>query len=130
VTGVQIELVDHVPIARPLADIDAANAATVLGDLVEALSPDMSSLIVDLSDTRYVDSAGLDMLFRLGERLRDRRATLRLVIPAGSQLSRLAAIVALPHALPVHDTVGDAVRLATATSPGPAEASAQPPESG
>ena len=121
----QIEHVDHIPIARPVADIDAASAATVQEELVEALSPHVDGLIVDLSTTRYVDSAGVDMLFRLGERLRERRATLRLVIPASSQLSRLAAIVGLPHAMPVHETVPEALRVAVAASPAPAEPPAQ-----
>jgi anti-anti-sigma regulatory factor len=40
-------------------------------------------LIVDLSGTRYLDSAGIDMLFRLAQSLGQRRATLRLVIPPG-----------------------------------------------
>ena len=127
--AVQVELIDHVPIARATEDIDAANAAAVLEDLVAALSPDLGSLIVDLSETRYVDSAGLDMMFRLGERLRERRATLRLVIPARSQLSRLAVIVALPHAMPVHETVEDALRIAAAAAPRPAAPSPQPSES-
>ncbi len=123
--GVELEHVDHVPIATPRADIDAANAAAVQEELVAAVAPDVDSLIVDLSNTRYVDSAGIDMLFRLGERLRERRATLRLVIPASSQLSRLSAIVALPRAMPVHDTVDDALRVAVAAAPAPAEPSAQ-----
>ncbi|MCW3030371.1 MAG: hypothetical protein JWM66_504, partial [Solirubrobacterales bacterium] len=41
----------------------------------------------------------------LHELLRDRRGRLLLVIPAQSNLARLAEIVALPSAVPVYDTL-------------------------
>ena len=103
--SVAIERIDGVPVARVSDDIDAANAATVQAQLAEALGPDALSLIVDLSETRYVDSAGLDMLLRLSDRLDHRRAKLMLVIPETSQLNRLATIVGLPQAMPVHPTL-------------------------
>ena len=79
--GVRIERIDGVPVARVSDDIDAANAARVQEQLAEALGPDALNLIVDLSETRYLDSAGLDMLLRLSDRLDRRRAKLILVIP-------------------------------------------------
>jgi anti-anti-sigma factor len=102
---VQTARIDGVPVARVTADIDAASAATVHERLAGALDPDTDCLIVDLSETRYLDSAGLDMLLRLNERLSHRRVTLMLVIPAGSQVNRLATIVGLPQAVSVHATL-------------------------
>ena len=103
-----VERVDGVPIAHVAEDIDAANAAAVHVRLADALGPEDIGLIVDLSKTRYLDSAGLDMLLRLGDRLDHRRAKLMLVIPEGSQLNRLAAIVGLPQVLAVHPTLLEA----------------------
>jgi anti-anti-sigma factor len=105
---VEIERVDGVPIARVTADVDAANAATVHDLLADGLGPDTDCLIVDLTETRYLDSAGLDMLLRLAERLSHRRATLMLVIPEGSRLNRLAEIVGLPQAVKVHTSLFEA----------------------
>jgi anti-anti-sigma factor len=112
VNGVRIERIDGVPVARVSADIDAANAAAVHEQLSAALSPDTHCLIVDLSETRYLDSAGLDMLLRLSYRLTQRRAKLMLVIPEASQLNRLAAIVGLPEAMGVHPTLAAAQHAA------------------
>jgi anti-anti-sigma factor len=109
VIGLDVEHFDGVPVARPREDIDAANAGHMREQLAACLTPEADGLVVDLSDTRYVDSAGIDMLFRLGERLGQRRATLALVIPADSQLQRLAQIVALPRAMPVHATLPQAL---------------------
>ena len=112
-SALDIERIDGVPIAHVNEDIDAANAATTQQQLADALGPDASSLIVDLSDTRYLDSAGIDMLLRLGDRLDHRRAKLILVIPDTSQLMRLATIVGLPDAIAVHPTLLAALQQAT-----------------
>lgn len=107
--GLDVEHVDHVPVARPRGDVDAANARRLRDELAGCLGSDADELVLDLSETRYVDSAGIDMLFRLSERVRERRARLLLVIPQASQLSRLAEIVGLSRAMPVHETVEEAL---------------------
>jgi anti-sigma B factor antagonist len=109
VIGLEVERVNEVPVARSRQDIDAANARRVYEDLIQCLENGSGDLVLDLSATRYLDSAGIDMLLRLSERLRQRRAALALVIPSSSQLSRLAEIVGLPGAMPVHETVEDAL---------------------
>jgi anti-anti-sigma factor len=108
-----LERIDGVPIAHVGEDIDAANAAITQQQLADALGPDASSLVIDLSETRYVDSAGIDMLLRLSDRLDHRRAKLILVIPDTSQLMRLASIVGLPDAIATHPTLQAALQEAT-----------------
>jgi anti-anti-sigma factor len=117
VIGLDVERRENVPVARARADIDAANARRVGDELADYVGADVHSLVLDLGDTRYVDSAGIDMLFRLGERLRQRRAQLLLVIPPGSHLERLAEIVGLSRALAVHASVDDALAAAAANRP-------------
>jgi anti-sigma B factor antagonist len=108
-THLDVELHDDVPVARPRGDIDAANAAALHDELAACVGPHVDELVLDLSDTRYVDSAGIDTLLRLSERLQQRRAAIVLVIPPDSPLMRLAEIVGLPRAIPVHDSVERAV---------------------
>jgi anti-sigma B factor antagonist len=121
------ERIDGVPIARVSEDIDAANAAVVQRQLADALDPGSLSLVIDLSDTRFIDSAGIDMLLRLSDRLEHRRAKLILVIPDSSQLGRLAAIVGLPGAIAIRPTLSEALlqavkfRTPTPASPPTAE---------
>jgi anti-anti-sigma factor len=107
-----MEKIGAVPVAHVDEDIDAANVAAIQLQLADALGPDALSLVVDLSDTRYVDSAGMDMLLRLGDRLDRRRARLILVIPDASQLRRLIAIVGLPEAVAVRSSLAEALREA------------------
>jgi anti-anti-sigma factor len=107
--GLQIERRDEVPVARLSTDVDAANASSLREELWAHLGAHGSELVIDLSNTRYLDSAGVDMLFRLAHSLSQRRGTLRLVIPEDSPLMRLVQIVALPDVVPVHATVEDAL---------------------
>lgn len=115
-TELEIKRIGRVPVAHLGEDLDAANAAVVHHQLAESLGTDALTLVVDLSDTGYVDSAGIDMLLRLSDRLGQRRAKLILVIPESSQLSRLFALVGLPDAIAIHRSVDDA--LAEARSGG------------
>jgi anti-anti-sigma factor len=108
-----IERIDGVPIAHVYEDIDAANATIIHQQLADALGPDASSLIVNLSKVRYLDSAAIDMLLRLSDRLDHRRSRLILVIPGTSQLMRLATIVGLPDAIAIHATLPEARQEAT-----------------
>ncbi|MGH9920670.1 MAG: STAS domain-containing protein [Nitrososphaerales archaeon] len=112
-----VDRIDGVPIAHVHEDIDAANAKTIQQQLADALSPDTPSLIIDLGDTRYLDSAGIDMLLRLSDRLDHRRTKLFLVIPDNSQLKRLATLVALPDAIAIHASLPEALQEATHRPP-------------
>jgi anti-anti-sigma factor len=107
-----LERIDGVPIVHVNEDIDAANVTTIQQQLANALGPDASRLVIDLSETRYLDSAGIDMLLRLSDRLDNRRAKLILVIPDTSQLKRLVSIVGLPDAIAIHPTLAGALQEA------------------
>ena len=104
-----VERRDGVPVVRPREDIDAANAASLRAQLAECVDAGTDQLVLDLSEARYIDSAGLDMLFRLAELMRTRRAALVLVITPESNLARLAEIVGLPRAMAVYASVEDAL---------------------
>jgi anti-anti-sigma factor len=113
VSALHVERIDGVPIVHVRADIDAANATRVRQELADCYQRDTDTVVLDLTETTYLDSAGIDMLFRLSERLRQRRSRLVLVIADGSQLQRLGRIVGLDRAMAVHDTVEQALRSLT-----------------
>jgi anti-sigma B factor antagonist len=112
-----LERIDGVPIAHIRADIDAANATIIQQRLADALGPVASSLVIDLSETGYLDSTGIDMLLRLSHRLDERRAKLILVIPDTSQLKRLAWIVGLPEAIAIYPALSAALQEAAKPQP-------------
>jgi anti-anti-sigma factor len=74
-------------------EIDLANAAAVDEEIRTALDDD-SRIVIDLSLTDYIDSAGLRLLFTLAKSVGDR---LSIVLPEDSPLQRIVAMVGLPQ---------------------------------
>ncbi len=112
-----VERHDGVPVVRPREDVDAANAAALREQLADCVDPSTDRLIVDLSATRYIDSAAIDMLFRLAELLRQRRTRLLLVIEPESHLARLAEIVGMSRSMTIHASVEEALGAQPQPSP-------------
>ena len=82
-------------IARVTGEIDMSNAADLRGAIIDATPNDALGVILDLSVIDYIDSAGIHLLYRLGDSLRTRGQTLRIVIPpesAASDALRLAGV--------------------------------------
>ncbi|MGZ5322189.1 MAG: STAS domain-containing protein [Solirubrobacterales bacterium] len=91
-------------IAAIEGEVDASNAAE-LGDGLRALLTNQSAiLVVDLSETTYLDSAGLNLLFTLDGELSGRLQELRLAVPEGSPLGRTLSITGLDSTILTHAT--------------------------
>ena len=99
-----------ISIARLPADVDASNADTVNAEIMANTGNHSPALVIDLTRTRYLDSAGIDMLFRLHERLLTRRQRLLLVLTDDAPLMRVLRIVAVHDVMPVHATLDAALR--------------------
>jgi anti-anti-sigma factor len=89
-------------------EIDLSNAQEVLEDIVSQLPADSPLLVLDLSDTGYLDSSGIAMLFRLARRLGTSRQGLRLVVPKASRIRAVIDLTAVDRVIAVHETVSDA----------------------
>ena len=80
IANVRLEQHDDTPVAFLNGDVDAANAFRVGEELIAAVTNRAAALIVVLSDIRYLDSAGINLLFRLHDQLGTRRQRLGLVL--------------------------------------------------
>ena len=74
-------------------EIDLANVATVDEEIRSALD-DESKIVIDMSRTAYIDSAGLRLLFTLAKSVGER---LSIVLPEDSPLQRVVSMVGLPQ---------------------------------
>lgn len=99
----------ELPVAVVHGEVDASNVAEVGVALRGLVTNQSSVLIVDLSPTSYLDSAGINLMFALGDELRGRQLRLRLVIAPGSPISRMLAITGLDKAYPTFPTLDDAL---------------------
>ena len=97
------------PVGRVHGEVDASNAAAVGTRLRALLGNESFGLIVDLTATTYIDSAGINMLFVLGDELRMRQQALRLVVDPATPIARMVAITGLDRAYPAHATIDAAL---------------------
>ena len=96
-------------IARVTGEVDMTNSRYVGEELTRSVPNDAVHLVVDLSHTRYIDSAGIELLFDLSRRLDRRRQDLRLVLPSGSPLRRVLSLTEIETAAPLHESLDAAL---------------------
>jgi anti-sigma B factor antagonist len=96
-------------VARLTGELDLSNVEEIRGAIADAMPNHILALVLDLSAIDYLDSSGIQLIYRLREDLRTRGQGLRLVIPPGSPSQaalRLAGVEASVETLP---TVADAL---------------------
>jgi anti-sigma B factor antagonist len=101
-----------VAVARLSGEIDSSNVHEIAARLRAALTNRSTAMVVDLSEVRYLDSAGINLLFTLADELRGRQQALHMVVPSSSPVARMLSITGLDQAYPAHRTLDDA-RAAT-----------------
>jgi anti-anti-sigma factor len=90
-------------------EVDMTNSSYVGEELRRAVPNDAATLVVDLSEARYLDSAAIELLFDLGRRLDRRRQSLRLVLPPRSPLKRVLLLTEIDTVAPLHETLDSAL---------------------
>jgi anti-anti-sigma factor len=92
----EVELGDERCLIRVRGEVDISNAQQLMADIAEAVPNGTPTLVLDLTGTTYLDSAGVQLLFRLAERLRDRRHQLRLIVPNDAPIRAVLELTGLP----------------------------------
>jgi anti-anti-sigma factor len=83
-------------VVRPHGDIDMAVTPDLRTALVEAVAEHSARcLVLDLSAVDYIDSSGIELLFRVHGALDGDGVELIVVAPPGSGAARLLGLVAL-----------------------------------
>lgn len=132
---VRVEVRDEVPVARVEGEVDISNAEEVAAALREAVPNSAAGLVVDLSATGHLDSSGLRLLYRLHRRLAERGQELSLVLPQQATIMQVVSITGLDDAMPVHETLEQALAAMAGSGTGVTSASrsssaTSPPGSG
>jgi anti-anti-sigma factor len=88
-----------------IGEVDLSNADDLMDVVTRAVPDDTPLLILDLSRTTYLDSTGIEMLFRLSDRLRLRRQDLRLVVPTKATIRAVLELTKVDHAIPIQESI-------------------------
>jgi anti-anti-sigma factor len=92
-------------VARLSGEVDMSNATYVREQLLTSMPNDALALVLDISGTRYLDSAAIEVLFDVSRRLGRRRQELRLVMPPDSPLRRVIELTEVRTAAPVYESL-------------------------
>ena len=94
-----VEVVGGVPVVTAPEEIDITNAAGLRAALLEAAAHGSRTLVVDMAQTQFCDSAGLNVLVRAHKRAQADGGELVLVICTAAVL-RIFAVTGIDHLLP------------------------------
>lgn len=93
--------VDDEALATVVGELDASNADRVLAALQPALTG--SDLVIDATRLRYLDSAGVRVLYTVADTATLRGAGITLLVARDSPIRRVLALTRVDHVLTVEE---------------------------
>ena len=106
--GFPVATISGVPVVRGPADIDITNAGQLRGALLAAACQGHATIVVDLSETAFCDTAGLQVLVLAHRRARAEGGELRLVVRAATLL-RLFSLTGVDQVIPSFASLDEAL---------------------
>jgi len=99
-----------IELARVAGEVDSSNVADLSQQLLDAVSNRARALVLDLTETSYIDSSGISLIFDAAARMRNRHQQLRLVVKPKSFVGEVLAAVSMEDSVPIDSILGDALR--------------------
>ena len=112
-TSFPVEVIEGVPVVTAPEEIDITNADGLQAALLEAARPELAEpgralVVVDMSRTRFCDSAGLNALVTADRRARADGGEIRLAA-VGEAVARVVALTGVDRVVAVYATLEDAL---------------------
>jgi anti-sigma B factor antagonist len=106
---VQFDQRDQVVVSTVRGEVDLSNARQICDAVGEATPNTALGVVLDLSHVDYLDSAGIQLIYRLRENLRARGQKLMLAIPADSPVQDSLRLAGVTEYLPIAASVDAAL---------------------
>jgi anti-anti-sigma factor len=107
-----LESKGNVELARVAGEVDASNVDDLSQRLLASVSNQARAVVIDLSETSYIDSSGISLIFDAAARLRNRRQELRLVVTPSSFVGEVLAAVSMERSVAIDPALDDALQAA------------------
>ena len=108
-----VEVVSGVPVVTAPEEINITNATGLRAALLEAAAHGSRTLVVNMAQTQFCDSAGLNVLVRAHKRAQADGSELLLVICTAAVL-RIFAVTGIDHLIPSFPNLEQALAPAPA----------------
>jgi anti-anti-sigma factor len=99
-----------VELARVAGEVDASNVEELTQQLLGAVTNEVRAVVLDLTQTSYIDSSGISLIFDAAARMKNRRQQLRLVVQPKSFVGEVLAAVSMSDSVPIDAEVDSALR--------------------
>jgi anti-sigma B factor antagonist len=99
-----------VELAHVAGEVDASNVDGLTKKLLEGVSNQSRAVVLDLTETSYIDSSGISLIFDAAARMKNRRQQLRLVVSPKSFVSEVLAAVSMADSVPIDAALPEALR--------------------
>jgi anti-sigma B factor antagonist len=119
-------MIGGIPVVNAPLELDAASAGGFQKMLLQAASCRQATVVVNMTSTRFCDSAGVRVLVRAHARAVTKDGELLLVIPANAVL-RVFAITGITRVIRHFADLNEALAQAQAVVPRPLQRRATPP---
>jgi len=104
-------------VARVTGDLDLSNLHAIHTALVDATPNDAAGLVIDLAGVQFLDSSGVETLFRLQRALGIRQQRFAVAIPPEARIRRALELSGAPSEMALCPSV-DAALAMLRTAPG------------
>jgi anti-anti-sigma factor len=98
---VTVDRSDDTALITVTGEIDLANAEATEQQILQGVRAGLSAVTLDLTGLRYIDSAGLWILFRLSSSLTTAEIAGEVVVPAGGPIRRMVDTAGVAAVIPV-----------------------------
>ena len=88
---------DGATVVRVDGEVDLSNAEQVRARILAEVTDDPETVVLDLESARYLDSAGIRLLFDLGEPFGTYLIDFRLVVPRAGLVLRVLELTGAPE---------------------------------
>jgi anti-anti-sigma factor len=106
---VELEQAGSATVARIVGEVDLSNARSLELEIAATVPNEAAALVLDLSETTYLDSAGIRLVFGLADAVRRRGQELRLVVPETSPVHRILELSCVQEVAPFSGALADAL---------------------
>ena len=118
-TGYRVQMADGVPVITAPAEIDITTAAELQAVLSGWRTRGHATVVVDMTGTRFCDSAGLTELVQAHRHAVADGGGLRLVIAADERVLRIFTLIGVDRVIPRFASLEQALTQATAATAAP-----------
>ncbi|MFL6052558.1 MAG: STAS domain-containing protein [Actinoallomurus sp.] len=111
----EVQDISGVTVVRFPQEVDVVNAAAIRERVLRLLNSSVTEMILDLTGTRFLDSAGIHIIVRAHGRSTALSVPLSVAIPEQGAVRRIFDLTALPRLVPT--TIGPPTVRSVGTAP-------------